>query len=325
VAGLRAALERYVGVAGQLEGIRCPPGLPELGKAVQHAWLAYQHGGYRTLSRTLPALLHDAQSADAHHAHDAYAGRAAHLLAQAYQIASSVLRKLGEHDLAWLAADRAMAVSIRAGDPLLTGTAAGRTGNALLALDRPRAALETHLIVANRLAPGGAEPARPDRLSVYGALLLQGAMAAARLGDDATTSELLREAASAAAAVGPDQNHYWTSFGPTNLELHRVAADVELGEGRRAVDTHLRIEPDAFDALMPERRAHQFLDVARAYAQLGEPAMAGQCLLAGERSAPAEILDRPAAHRVVADLVRHGRGVPASVTDLAYRMGLRPI
>src|ERR671920_75986 len=49
-----------------------------------------------------------------------------------YQHASSALRKVGEHELSWLAADRSIAVSQRAGDQLLAGMASHRVGMALL-------------------------------------------------------------------------------------------------------------------------------------------------------------------------------------------------
>ena len=140
--------------------------------------------------------------------------------------------------------------------PLLAGIATYRVGNAMLALGRGRPALELNVNIANRLAPGGVNEATPQRLSVYGMLLLQGAMAAARIGDAATVRDLIGGAEEAANLLGADQNHYWTCFGPTNLELHRAAAAVELGEGGRAVETHLQIMGSpGFDALLPERRA----------------------------------------------------------------------
>ncbi|MEV4756326.1 helix-turn-helix domain-containing protein [Micromonospora sp. NPDC049559] len=320
---LRAVLERYAPAAGPPDESPSPS---RLRQAVDHAWLTFQHGGYDTLTRLLPKLLAEAQAADAYHGSSDDDGPAvAHLLAQVYQVASSTLRKLGAYDSAWLAADRAMAVAARCGDPLLAGVAACRTGNALLALGRPRTALELHLTFANRLAPAVAD-ADPDRLSVHGALLLQAAMAAARLGDNATVADLLREAERSAALLGADENRYWTSFGPTNVELHRAAAEVELGEGGRAVEVHDAIDPLRFAALLPERRAQHLLDVARGYGQYGDAENAGRMLLAGERLAPAEIRHRPDAHQLVAEIVRRSRGrPPASVADLARRMRINAI
>jgi hypothetical protein len=235
-----------------------------------------------------------------------------------------MLRKLGEHDLSWLAGDRAIAVAHRSGDPLLAATATFRVACALLAEGRARPALELNVNLATKLAPGtpGIDTT-PQLLSVYGMLLLQGAMAAARIGDAPTTRDLIGGAEEAASRLGGDFNHYSTSFGPTNVEFHRAAAAVDLGEGRLAIDTHEKLNPDAFAAMMPERRAHHFLDVARAYAQVGDVLRASEMLLEGDRLAPSEIRCRPIAHEVIRDVLRRTKGAPiAPLAELAELMGV---
>ncbi|MFC7546178.1 helix-turn-helix domain-containing protein [Plantactinospora sp. GCM10030261] len=320
---IRAALERYDSMTAFFDAPPYPPPLDEMRKAVSHAWLTYQYARYGVLTRALPKLLRDAQAADAAYSSGDDAIIAAHQLGQVYQIASSTLRKLGEHELAWLAADRSMAVSQRAGDQLLAGIATYRVGNALLALGRARPALEINVNIANRLAPGGENDDRPERLSVYGMLLLQGAMAAARIGDSATVRDLINGAEEAADRLGGDHNHYWTCFGPTNVQLHRASAAVELGEGRQALDTHDKIEPAEFNALLPERRAHHLLDVARGCTQVGDVEKAGQLLIEGDRLAPSEIRCRPLAHEVMSDVLRRTRGTPpAPIAELAEQMGV---
>lgn len=323
---IRSALERYDQI-GLFSARPEPPALSDMRKAAGHAWLTFQHAKYGVLARTLPKLLRDAQAADAAYARIGgdEARDAAHLLSQVYQIASSALRKLGELDLSWLAADRAIAMSPRANDEKLAGTAAYRVGSSLLALGRARPALEVNLNAANRLVP--TEPLDPKergaRYSVYGMLLLQGAMAAARLGDSATVRDLIDGASEAAQQVGADANHYWTCFGPTNVELHRAAAAVELGEGRAAVETHERLDPAGFGAMLPERRAHHFVDLARGLAQIGDIDRASEMLLEGDRLAPSEIRCRPIAHQILADVLRRTRGAPsAPVAELATSMGV---
>src|SRR5262249_38737445 len=148
----------------------------------------------------------------------------AYLLAEAYLIASSTLRKLGEHDLAWLAADRAAMICKGVGEELLAALAAEQGAGALSSLGRIRPALEISIGIANQVVPRNDADATPERLSVYGISLLQGAMAAARLGDAAMVRELLAAADEAAAQVG-DENFYWTAFGPTNVAFYRVAAE----------------------------------------------------------------------------------------------------
>ncbi|MEO3746106.1 helix-turn-helix domain-containing protein [Plantactinospora sp. B5E13] len=321
---IRSALERYDSMTSFFTAAPEPPSLQEMAKSVSHAWLTYQYARYGVLTRALPKLLRDAQALDSTAGGDD-ARRAAHLLGQVYQIASSALRKLGEYELAWLAADRSMAVAQRADDPLLAGVATYRVGNALLALGRARAALEVNVSFANRIAPGGINGATPDRLSVYGMLLLQGAMAAARMGDNNTVRDLVNGAAEAADRLGGDDNRYWTSFGPTNLELHRAAAAVELGEGRHAVETHERqiVRREGFHALLPERRAHHMLDLARGFAQIGDLDRAGEALVEGDRLAASEIRCRPIAHEVMSNVLRRTRGAPpAPIAELAEQMGV---
>ncbi len=322
VAEIRAALERYDKI-GALPSIApdAPP-LSEVEKAVNHAWLTFQHSKYGVLARLLPNLLRNAQAADAAHVGD-QRGKAAHLLVQVYQIASSTLRKLGEHDLAWLAGDRAVAGCQRAEDELLAGTATMRVANALCALGRFRSALEMNVNIANRLAPIPGEQPKPERLSVYGILLLQGSMAAARLGDSATVADLIAGAADAATELGGDYNYYSTSFGPTNVLFHQAAAAVEMGEGGRAVESHELIDPTDFNGMTPERRAHHLLDLSRGLTQVGDVARAGERLIEADTLAPSEIRCRPIAHEVVADVLRRTRGSPLpAIADLAEQMGL---
>ncbi|GAA4208607.1 helix-turn-helix domain-containing protein [Actinocatenispora rupis] len=328
---IRAALENYDQVVAFFE----PPHvdeveLDELRKAVWHAWASFQHAKYGMVARSLPKLLRDAQSADA--AYDegmvtvtdtGARVNAAHLLAQTYQIAASVMRKLGEHELGWLAADRAIGVSHRAGDPLLAGVATTRVANAMLALGRTRPALDLNVQVAHRLAPSSDKEATPARLSVYGQLLLQGAMAAARGGDLATSRDLLRAADEAAERLGRDANHYWTVFGPTNVALHRACAAVELGEHGTAIGTHEGLDPEAFAALLPERRAHHLVDVCRAYTQTGDLDTASELLVEADRLAPSEIRCRPHAHEVMTGVLRRRHGSPTGpLAELADHLGV---
>lgn len=319
---IRAALERYDKISTFSLAPVESPSLAELKKAVGHAWMTFQHSKYGVLARMLPKLLRAAQAAEAYYA-DADGQQAAHLLGQVYQISSSTLRKLGEHDLAWLAADRGIMMSRHAGDDLLAGLATIRVANALVALGRFRPALEINVNAASQIAPGEELPATPERLSVYGHLLLQAAMAAARMGDTPTVRDLLTAAEEAAGQLGSDENHYWTCFGPTNVTFHKAAADVEMGDGGRAVELHETLDPRDFAAMLPERRAHHLLDISRGLAQVGDVARASEMLVDADRLAPSEIRCRPIAHELVTDVLRRTRGAPApAIAELADNMGL---
>ena len=322
VAEIRSALERYDQISAFFYAPPEPPPMAEIRKATAHAWQTLLHAKWGVLARVLPKLLRDAQAADTAYAGSEHAEEAAHLLGQVYQITSSSMRRLGELDLGWLAADRSIAVSQRAGDQLLAGVATSRVALALRSLGRHRSALEVNVNIANRICPGP-EPSTPERLSVYGFLLLQGAMAASCLGDSATMYDLLAAADEAATQLGGDFNHYWTSFGPTNVQLHRAAAAVELGEGGLAVSVHEGLDPEAFRAMMPERRAYHFIDMARGFTQVGDVTRAGEMLLECDQIAPAEVRCRPIAHEVMCDVLRRTKGsAPTQVADLAEQMGV---
>ncbi|MEV0327846.1 helix-turn-helix domain-containing protein [Micromonospora echinospora] len=313
VEGVRAALALYnVPQTGQ----RAQPAPTPAGLArnVEHAWLTYQHARYPQLLRMLPDLLDAARRARAQHGEPA-----GEMLVQVYRVTSSVLVKLGEADLAWLAADRATATADP--DPLLTAAATVSLGQALRALGRGRLAMTVTIAAAHRIAPPVPHDGPPDELSVLGTLLLQAALAAAGCGDERSVHELIDQAAEIAEQVGDGYDHQWTNFGPTVVELARIAAAVDLGDAGDAVTRHEKVTSrEQWRRLPAEHRAAHLLDVARAYLQVGDLAGAGRVLVAADHTAPAEIR-RPAARTVLAEVARGG-AVPADVARLAAAVGV---
>ncbi|WP_405112434.1 helix-turn-helix domain-containing protein [Micromonospora sp. NBC_01405] len=316
VDGVRAALARYPIHRG---GPGSRPVLPvgELGRRVEHAWLAYEHADYPQLVRMLPDLLGDAQRAHGVDAGD----EVVNLLVRVYRLTALVLVKLGEPDLAWLAADRAMAAAV--GDPQREAGAAIPLGQALRAAGRGRLAMAATIAAAHRIAPPVPHDGPPEELSLCGTLLVEAALAAAVCADPHSVGELIDQATEIAERVGEGRDqHHGTSFGPTAVELARVAAAVELGDGGEAVAWHERaIGRSGWGQLPVEHRAAHLIDAARAYLQVGDLLRAGRALVDAERAAPAEIRCRPVARTVIADVVRGGPA-PADVARLAILVGL---
>ena len=85
----------------------------------------------------------------------------------------------------------------------------------------------------------------PESLSVYGSLLLRGAIAAAEHRERDTAPELLTEADDAARQLGADANLRWTAFGPVNAHMYPVNIAVTLGDAGNAVDVARRIDLSA--------------------------------------------------------------------------------
>jgi hypothetical protein len=96
---------------------------------------------------------------------------------------------------------------------------------------QPAAACSLVGAAINSLEPG-VGTGSAEYLSVWGALLLASAIAAARQGDRATCRLMLREAGDAAGRVGHADELHMT-FGPTNVRIHAVSTATELGDMER--------------------------------------------------------------------------------------------
>ncbi|MEU8332836.1 helix-turn-helix domain-containing protein [Micromonospora sp. NPDC048839] len=307
VARIRAALSTYAMARGPSAAGRDVVPADRLARQVGHAWATFQHARYPQVVDLLPKLLVDVQRAPVQ---DSRAGRTA--LVEAYRVTASVLVKLGAPSLGWLAADRAMAAAT--GDRVLVAAAAVQLGQVLRASKRARSVL---LAVAYRIAPDDCAEGTPQELSLCGSLLVQAALMAARSGDDRVAVELLDEAAEMAAQVGDGCDHHRTAFGPTAVDLARVAAAVDLGNGRDAVALHeAATRREGWRWLPAEHRAAHLLDAARAYLLVDDPANAARVLVRADSIAPAEVRHRPAARDLVAQVARDP-DAPTTITHLA--------
>lgn len=275
------------------------PDLPRLTKAVAAAKRTYQACRYSEAMSQLPTLLPDLQAACDSLDGDARL-RAYALSADAYHVAASVLLKLDDHGLAWLAADRSMRAAVLSEDPLAVGTSARIVTHALMADGYFGAATTTASTYAQRLGADIRRPT-PESLSVCGSLLLRGAIAAGQAEDRDASLTLLDEADRAGSGLRSDFNHRWTAFGPANVLLHRVNVAVRLGDAGAAIDHARRVNLD----LLPitERKASFFVDTAQAFAQWGKHEKAYHALRAADRLAPQEVRSRPAVRRMVSELL----------------------
>jgi transcriptional regulator with XRE-family HTH domain len=276
---------------------RATPPLANVAERVEFGWDDYQRGRLGRVISQLPELIRSTQWLE-DLADDPV--RAAATSARVHHLAATTLSKVGESDLAWIAAERAMQAADKADDPLVLASAARAGTHALLAVGRysdalqlgeaARTWLRSRLVVAD-----------PAALSLLGMLHLRMAVAAARQQDRSTATELLDHATREAAALGRDANYWKTSFGPTNVALHRLSTALDLGdvgyvvEKGQGVDTrHLPVE----------RAVSYQIDVARAmsYAAHDDDVLAA--LLAAEAEAPQLVRHSPAVREVVRSIHR---------------------
>lgn len=276
-----------------------PPDIQALTATVAQAKRNYQACHYSDVIKDLPALLTRLQAACSMLDGDARR-QACTLSAEAHHVAASILLKVGDQGLGWLAADRSMQAARASQDPVTTGSSARIVTHAMMSGGHLGAATSTASSLAARL-DRDVSAHDPESLSVYGSLLLRGAIAAAQDDNRRTAHELLAEAEDAGARLGDDLNLRWTAFGPTNAKLHRVNVAVTLGDAGTAIDVARTVDFDKVS--VTERRASFLVDTARAFLQCGKHDKAYLALRAAEETAPEEIAGRPSVHRLVRALI----------------------
>jgi transcriptional regulator with XRE-family HTH domain len=321
VPALRAALMDYSQLSPLLasgDNGGEPPALDQLTRRVAAIFDAYQQSRFGYVIAQAPGLLRDSVAISRSAAGDAGA-RAHELLALSYQAAASVLTKLGEADLAWIAAERGLTAAQNAGSLVVLGSLFRSVAHTLLATGRYRPAVE----LVNRAAGVlDSELAHADAqmLSVYGSLFLTGAMAASRAEDRSTTLAFLQEAEEAAARLGGDANHLWTAFGPTNVAIHRVNTAMELGDVQIALDLGPTVDTTALPA---ERRVRHALELARAYSARNRRDDALAVLLDAEQIAPEQVRHHFISRQLVLTWMRQLRRKPSvELAGLAARLRL---
>ena len=283
------------------------------------AYQAYQATRYDAAGRIVPGLIRGVETA-ARTTGPADPAACA-VRARVYDTAAALLSRVGEPFLAWAAADRALFAAGQSGDPLLAATSAWRMSYMITGRKHAQEALE--LAMAAAAALGAAmRTLSSERLSVYGALHLAAATAAAARLDRATTGSLLATARGIADRTG-EANHMGTAFGPVNVAIHAISASLRLGDPRTAAQTGEALDLAAVPAGLVGRRTQVNLDLARAYAMTRKDAAAVNLLLAAERLSPQLVRYDPATRDVIIELLRreHRPSTP-ELRPLARRAGV---
>lgn len=293
-----------------------PPTLAGLRSSVNDVWTAYQQSRLDYVVSRLPVNLAKAQAAlRSYHGEDH--DRARRCLAFTYQVAATVLTKLGATDLAWISAERGFHLAQDGGDPIVVGSLFRSLAHTLLATGRHRDAVQLVDDGAGFLE-AGLGTASPRYLSIYGTLFLTGSVAASRSGNRAAAQSFLTRADAAARRIGRDANHLWTAFGPTNVAIHRVQTALELGDVQVAIDLAPRVDATA---LPTERRARHAMETARAYSAWNRTDEAMATLLDAEHFAPEQVRHHAVSRNLVQSWIRRGRHKPShQLAGLARRM-----
>ncbi|GGQ86678.1 helix-turn-helix domain-containing protein [Couchioplanes azureus] len=321
VAALRDALLNYRQLCPFMQASTAEaPSVNIIRASVSDIWAAYQESRYGYVVAHLPKVLAQAQVATQRQ-DDEQEAQAFALLGLTYQAAAVLLTKLGESDLAWIAAERGFAAAQRSDDTVVIGSLFRSLTHTLLSTGRYVEATQLTTDAAGYLQPGLAD-ASPEYLSVYGTLLLAGSIAAARAEDRSSVQTFLNEANETARRLGRDSNHLWTAFGPTNVSIHRVTAAMDLGDVELAIDLGSRVDTSA---LPIERQVRHALEVARALSARNRVEDALATVLAAEQKAPEQVRHFALSRQLVQTWMRRGRGRPSfQLAALAQRVRVLP-
>ncbi|MFC9977766.1 helix-turn-helix domain-containing protein [Spirillospora sp. NPDC127200] len=264
------------------------------------------------LLTVLPGVL------DELHVHAAAGGadqaRSIDLLVDMCTSATFVARHLGQIDLAWIAADRAVRAAELLDDPVTRGAATFAAAHS-----RPSAALSRPLRTAGRSADAldGLVASSRRAAEVAGMLHLSAALAARVTGDHATAADRLAEAGRLAGRTG-EHADAWQSFGPANVGTWCALLAVEAGEPERALAAVRSVDVAALPS--KGRRAALAVEEARALAMLHRDQDAARALRRAERLSVVRVHRAPLVRDLVADLYQRAPG--RELRGLAWRMNM---
>ncbi|MBA8794033.1 transcriptional regulator with XRE-family HTH domain [Friedmanniella endophytica] len=314
IPAIRDALMSHRRLSRTLFGVGDPDqvGLSEVATFARLGWDDYQAGRIGRVIAGLPALIISAQALEE-------TGDGASLItaARVYHLGASTLAKVGESDLSWIAAERAMETAEKSGSALALASSARAGTHALLSVGRFDDAMQLGQTAADWLRDQ-IDDNDAAGLSIAGMLYLRTAIASARRQDRSTTNELLAQAHEYACRLGHDSNEWHTMFGPTNVELHRMHAALDLGDVAWVVEHGPTVDASPLNV---ERQVTRRIDMARAYAWTARDEDALAELLTAEKSAPQIVRHSAVVRDTVKALHRrgHSRGTNRPLLQLADR------
>ncbi|MGW6599400.1 helix-turn-helix domain-containing protein [Streptomyces sp. NPDC055036] len=286
---------------------------------VEQTWDDYQSGRLGKVIAGLPGLLQTAQELEDRAARSAAERRDCWAVsARVHHLAATTLAKIGESDISWLAAERAMRAADESGDPLVLASAARSGTHALLANGRYDDAMELG-DTASAWLSARVDESDPAALSLLGMIYLRAAIAAARHQDRATATSLLNRAEVLADQLGSDENHWQTSFGPTNVLLHRLSAELDLDNISYVVE-HGQID---VDNMPPERGVSHRIDHARALSLAGQGDSAFTELRTAEHTSPQLVRNNPRVRDTLRDLIKQSPVTGSARSSELFMMAQR--
>ncbi|MEU9078294.1 helix-turn-helix transcriptional regulator [Kitasatospora sp. NPDC048538] len=306
-------------IVGALYGAEpaAPVSLACLQTSLTSAWSAFAAARYGSLGEMLPGLLGTAQAT-----RDMLSGRAreeAHAcVARAWVLATELALKGHHSDVAWPAADRALAAAQASGNPVVHGEAARVLAITMRRSGRPSAAVDLLRRAAGALAKEQDEVAR----AVAATLMMTAAYTAACGQRRGEALDLMTGAEDVVGSVAATESRprsalFTVDATSAQVDLYWIGVHTALGTPDEGVRYAAQISPRALPTV--ERRARFGTDCARMWHHLGDHRRTFAALQFTERVAPEEVR-RPALRALTADLLYAPVSVPG-VRELAARTG----
>jgi transcriptional regulator with XRE-family HTH domain len=269
---------------------------------IADAWSLYHGADFAQLLRLLPEIVNGARLLAAVGSPEQKAAGSA-ALGKALQLAGHLAIRLGKTDLALSALERAASAAGDSGDPLLTPMIHNSVAWSYQRQNRLDDAEELAVTAADQVEAGKLDTAA--RVRVWGGLVMSGATSAARMGDYDEARDMMATAAEGAgrlATLPPPEGdaRMLSVFSPSSVRIERIRLATQHGRPEEALSLAkgTRLSKD----IPPSWRTWLLLDVARAYADIGDAEGAVRTLEALRRTAPGWMKHHTLAVAIVTDL-----------------------
>lgn len=305
------SVDEFVGAEPDVE----PLDLDTARRTVGYGWVAlWQARTPDTLPAILPAAL-GRMRATLRQARTDDRAALSDLAAQLYQLAAGTLVHLGYGDAAHFAIREGLRLAGQGDDPLRAASLMRTVAWICVCQGRFAEAHHIATTAAAELAPRGDSPL--PVWTLYGTLLLNGAVAASRDQDRPKALVLLDEAREAARRTG-HRNDYECEFGPDKVQMHAVDVAIATEDYAAALDEAARMPSQSRLPLLD--RVNHLSNAAMAHTRLGHDQLAIEVLQQINHVAPQWLAVRRTAQMVIREL--YERATPAPVVDLARTAGL---
>ncbi|MGV9310622.1 helix-turn-helix domain-containing protein [Streptomyces sp. NPDC003691] len=319
IQGIRTAVRRYDLPS---DVYARPRPMPELKADVKTASEYRKEAKYARLGMLLPGLLEELTAA-VHLGEDEWTrASAARLLASCFYMAHGLAFRLGYPDLTAQLEDRMRWAAGLADDPLMRALAEWTHSYSFQAFGDYDGALRV-LCAAREELYEDTSVTGPARTTMLGSIRLRESTIASFAQDADLTSLHITEAGRLAEQIpgGRDRLYYHMTFGPANVSVHDVAAQVELKQPGEAVRRAAAVRFPA--DMAATRQGHHFVAVARAHLDLDRREDALKHLKQARAIAPEQTKFHPIARETVRMLTAKCRRTTEELRAFTHWLGFQ--